>query len=514
MKIADFSVKNSLLINLISFFILIAGFYTMYIYKIRREAFPEVSFDKVIVTTAYPGSPPEEIEKLITVPLEKELKGVDGIEEMNSTSIENLSSILLEISEDAKNKTKVIDEIHQAVDRVSDLPDGSDNPVVTEITSDEIPVIEIALSGGLTEEVLQGYAEKLEDILEDIDGVSSISKRGWREKEVWVEVDPDKLSELHLSLKEIMQALKERNISIPGGKIRGEQEFSIRTSGEFYTAEDIENVTIRANDAGNWLKIKDVASVRFSFEEEDVINKSFGTRSVSLTVIKRASGDTIKIVDNLKATVDKFRQSADPELKISYVNDISYYIERRLGVLKNNGIVGFVLVFLILMLFLGFKIAVLTALGIPIAFCATLSAMGLFGISVNMITMFGLIIVLGMLVDDGIIVAENCSRYLESGLTPQAAAIAGTQEVVKPVTATIITTVAAFMPLMFMQGMLGKFIWGIPLVVIIALSASLFEAIVILPSHFVDFVRWGKKKDVRKKDLAWFNFISKGYSRL
>ena len=515
MKISEFSVKHSLLINLISAFILIAGFYTLYIYKIRKEAFPEVSMDAVVISTVYPGAPPEETEKLITVPIEKELKGVDGIKEIQSISDENVSTIMINISHDAKDKDRVVNDIQQAVDQVQDLPDDTEDPIVTEITTGEVPTVEIALSGDLPEIELRKYAETLEDILEDIPGVSSISKRGWRDEEVWVEVDPDKMKDLHVSMKEVMNALHEKNISIPGGKLRGEKEFSIRTTGEFHTKQEIENVIIRANDLGNWLRVKDVASVRFSLKEEDVINKSFGTRSINLTVIKKSAGDTVKIVRIVKDKTADFIHRADPKLKVSYINDISFYIKRRLGVLRNNGIIGLVLVLCVLMLFLNHRVALLTALGIPIAFCATLVVMGFMGLSINLITMLGLIIVLGMLVDDGIIVAENCARHLETGLDSHQAAIIGTQEVIKPVTATIITTVVAFSPLMLIEGIIGKFILGIPIVVIIALIASLFEALVILPSHFADFVGMGKNKKYKsKKDLPWFKTLLKFYTQI
>lgn len=515
MSISEFSVKHSLLVNLISVFILIAGFFTLFVYKIRREAFPEVSYDMVVVNTAYLGAPPQEVEKLVTIPIEKELKGLDGIEEMQSTSIENASNILIKISQDVKDKDKVVDDIQKAVDRVRNLPQGvDDDPMVTEITSGEIPVIQVALSGELSEEKLQEHADNLEDIFEDIPGVSSISKKGYRDTEVWVEVDPEKMSEAYVSLEEIMQALDKQNMSIPGGKVRGKEEFSIRTTGEFYTKEEIENVVIRANESGNWLRIKDVANVRFSFEDEDIINKSYGMRSVALTIIKRATGDAIEIVDDIRKETEDFLSASDPKLKAAYINDISYYIKRRLGVLKNNGIIGIFLVCVVLMLFLNSRVAFITALGLPIAFSAALAIMGFFGLSVNLITMFGLIIVLGMLVDDGIIIAENCSRYLEKGYNPRDAAIIGTKEVAKPVTTTVITTIAAFAPLMFMGGMLGKFIWGIPIVVIIALSASLFEALVILPSHFADFVKAGKNKFKSRREQPWFKKLVKFYTKI
>jgi multidrug efflux pump subunit AcrB len=513
MKISEFSVKHSLLVNLISLFALLAGFFTLYIYKIRREAFPEVSFDRVLVTTAYPGAAPEEVEKLVTVPLEKELKGVDGIEEMESTSRENSSVIQIEISQDVKDKSKVVDDIREAVDRVKDLPrEVEDDPVVWEVTSGEMPVVQVALSGQIDEAALQEHAEDLEDILEDVPGVSQIARSGWRNKEVWVELDPEKMESVHLSLEEVMQALEKQNISIPGGKLRGDKEFSIRTTGEFYALDEIENVVIRANEIGNWLRVKDVAEVRFAFEDEDVINKSWGTRSIILTVIKRSTGDTIKIVDAVKQKAAVFKEQLEDDIDIAFIHDISYYIKRRLGVLKNNGIIGVLLVCGVLLIFLEKRVALLTALGLPIAFCATLAVMGASGLSVNLITMFGLIVVLGMLVDDGIIVAENCTRYLEKGMSSRQAAIIGTQEVAKPVTTTIITTIAAFAPLMFMGGMLGKFIWGIPLVVIIALSASLFEALVILPSHIADFVR--SRRGYSAKELPWFKKVLDFYTRI
>ena len=514
MKISEFSVKHSLLVNLISLFILIAGFYTLYIYQIRREAFPEVSYDIVLVSTTYPGAAPEEVEKLVTVPIEKEIKGVDGIEEMQSNSLENISTIQIKINQDVKDKDKVIRDIKEAVDRVRDLPkEVEDDPVVTEITSGEIPVIQAALSGDIPEVELQGHAEELEDILEDIPGVSSISKIGYRDKEVWIEVDPEKMQDAYVSIEEVMSALDKRNISIPGGKLRSKEEYSIRATGEFYSKGEIENVVIRANESGNWLRIKDIAQVRFAFEDEDTINKSSGTRAVNLTVIKRSSGDTIKIVDRVKKDTQDYIEQSDRRLKVAYINDISYYIKRRLGVLKNNGIVGLFLVCSVLLIFLNFRVAILTALGLPIAFSATIALMGFFGLSVNLVTMFGLIIVLGMLVDDGIIIAENCSRYLEDGMSPRQAAIIGTQEVVKPVTTTIVTTIAAFGPLLFMEGMLGKFIWGIPLVVIIALICSLFEALVILPSHFADFVS-SRRSGKAKKESHWFDRLAVGYTWL
>ena len=517
MKLAQFSVKQSMFINLLSFFVVIAGLVAAV--GMSREAFPNISFDMVQISTVFPGSSAEEVEKLVTIPLEKELKEVDDIEEMRSTSMEGLSSIILKLDPDIPNKDRVVNDIQRAVDRVKTLPSGvRDDPIVMERDAKNIPVIGIALSGDMDERSIQAIAESLEDRLIDLDGVATVRRYGWRDREMWVEVDPDKLREYHMSIDEIMQSLEKRNVSIPGGSIvQDSGEFNIRTTGEFTTKEEIEEVVVRASDIGNWVKIKDVATVKDAFHETDQIDKTFGTRSVYLVIIKKSAADAIDVVKRVKESMTQFEKTAPPELKTAYVDDLSFYIKRRLNVLKRNGIVGFILVIISLLVFLNRRVAIVTALGIPIAFLATFVVMSFMGLSINLITMFGLILVLGMLVDDGIIIAENCYRYMEAGMPPREAAIKGTQEVIKPVTATILTTIAAFSPLMMMTGMMGKFIKYIPMVVIIALGASMFEAFIILPSHIADFVhikRDKKGKPISKKNTAWFQKLLTFYTNI
>jgi len=517
MKLAEFSVKNSMFINLLSVFVIIAGIVAAV--GMSREAFPNISFDMAMINTAFPGSSAEEVEKLLTIPLEKELKEVDDIEEIRSSSIEGLSTIILEIDPDVKNKDKVVNDIQKALDRVKNLPDGiKDDPLLSERDARNIPVIGIALSGEIEEKKLQTIAESLEDRLLDVDGVATVRRYGWRDQEMWVEVDPDRLREYYISIEEIMEALRKRNISIPGGSIvSGTSEFNIRTTGEFTTKEEIEEVVVRASDIGGWIRIKDIAVVKNTFHEEDTIDKTFGTRSVYLVIIKKSAADAIDVVSRVKTAHDQFIKTSPPDLKTAYVDDLSFYIKRRLNVLKRNGIVGFILVVTSLLIFLNRYIAIVTALGIPIAFLAAFVIMSFMGLSINLITMFGLIIVLGMLVDDGIIISENCYRYMENGMSPRQAAVLGTQEVMKPVTATILTTMAAFTPLMMMSGIMGKFVRYIPMVIIIALVASMLEAFIILPSHIADFVRIKKDKKgkvVSKKNTEWFKKLLKFYTEI
>jgi len=488
-KFAEFSVNHSLFVNLLSALVFILGIYAMF--TVPREAFPPIDFDLVTVMTVYPGASAEDVEKLVTSPLEKELREVDDIDEITSQSRESASSISLKINPDAKDKDKIVNDIQKAVDRVTDLPEAvEDRPVVTEINSKVFPIVHIALSGLRDDFKLQEIATLLKERLEEIPGVASVERRGYRNEEFWVEPDAQRLAEQRVSLEEIMQALASRNLSVPGGKLKtAGEEFSVKTLGEFTTKEEIEDVIIRANDQGNWLRVKDIAAVRHTFKDEEMTHRVLGTRAISLVLYKREKGDAIRIVDQAQAVIKEMKSKLPPELTITPYDDLSYYIRRRLNVLSSNGIFSFILVAGILFLFLHPRLAFFTALGIPFAMCATLFAMYVFGLSINLLTMFGLIIVLGMVVDDGIIISENVYRYVEQGMAPRAAAIKGTSEVIAPVAATVATTIVAFFPLMLMHGLLGKFVKFIPLMVIIALTASVLEAFIALPSHLAEFVR-------------------------
>lgn len=516
MKLVEFSVKHSLFVNLLSVFIVVAGIFSLS--RLNREAFPNVSYDVVTVVTVYRGASADEVERLVTTKLEKELKEVDNIEEIFSSSGEGVSQIILKMDPDVTDRRKVVNDIQKAVDRVSDLPDGvDDRPIVTEITSGKIPVIKIALSADIDEFELRRMGEQLEDRFEDIEGVASVSRSGWRDEEYWVEPDQQVMGQYHVSIEEIMESLRKRNVAIPGGKLRdGGEEFVVKVLGEFTTKEEIENVIIRSNDLGNWLRVKDVAQVRHTFEDETEITRAEGARSITLDVVKREKGDAVTIVDEVNRIIEEFKKNAPQEVQTVTLWDLSYYIKRRLGVLRFNGTIGLIFVVVILFLFLRPMPALMTSLGIPIAMLCTLFLMNLMGMSINLISMFGLITVLGMIVDDGIIISENAHRYLEQGMTPHEAAVRGASEVAAPVVFTVLTTIAAFSPLLFMSGLLGKFIRPIPIVVIIALSASLLEAFIILPSHLADFCRFKRSSDPNhsgEKQIRWLESLRSSYRK-
>ncbi|MFH1878682.1 MAG: efflux RND transporter permease subunit [Candidatus Omnitrophota bacterium] len=518
MSLPRFSVNQSLFVNLISIIIVIMG--VIVVLGLNREVFPNVDFDLVSVSTYYQGSTPEDVEKLITVPIEKEIKDVDGIKEVTSTSASGFSLIYVKLDPDEKDKQKVIRDIQSAVDRVNDLPRDVEDPIVTEVTTKQYPVIEVSLSGPVPEHKMREYADVMADELEDIKGVAKVRKDGYRDPEMQILVDPRKMMENYVSIDEIENALAGRNVSMPAGKMdTPTNEYSVRTTGEFFTPEEIENVIVRANDSGNWLRIKDVGYVRDTFKDEDVITRTWGARSINLVVMKKESGDALSIVDEIKRKSAAFlkRAKAD-ELRISYINDYSFYARRRLNVLTNNAWIGFLLVMVIMLVFLQKRIAFFTVLGIPISFFATFLVMNMMGITINLISMFGLVIVLGMLVDDGIIVAENVYRYMEDGMPPRLAAVKGTEEVLGAVVSAVFTTIAAFSPLLFMTGIIGKFIRNIPVIVIVALMASLAEALIILPSHLADFVRIKFDAEGRpvglRKDMRWFKALISFYTKI
>ncbi len=496
-KIIKYFAEQSLLVNIISVGLVITGL--LFVFTAQREAFPRVDFDWVIITTVYPGSTAEDVEKHITIPIETKMKEIDGIDEISGTSLEARSSIAIKLDPDARDKDKTINDIKDALDKVTDLPDDALDPEFTELNTSMTPVVEISLlnknsvRSDADEFELRKYAKMLEDRLLEVNGVGKVDKKGYRDREMIVEIDPAKLNNLHVAINEVINALARKNLNFPGGIIKTNNgEFLIRTIGEVKTPDDISKVLVRANEMGYWVRVGDLARVKDSFEEETIINNTLGRKSITLTVIKKESADIIDTVEDVRTELARFKKILPEYYEISEFNDMSYYVKRRLNVLVNNGIMGFALVVITLFLSLGWRIALVTALGIPFAMFATFIWMGYADLSINLMSMFGLIMVLGMLVDDAIVVSENIYRHLEEGDNVKDSVINGTLEVITPVAGTVLTTIVAFAPLMYMKGVMGKFMWMLPAVVIVSLIASWIECMFILPSHIYELEKNNK----------------------
>lgn len=516
-RIIAFFTDSGLLVNIVSAGLLIAGI--MFIFTAKREAFPNINFDYVVANTVYPGASASDVEKHVTIEIEDQLREVDGIEEISSNSIEARSIVVVKLDPDLPNRDKVINDIKSAIDRIKDFPEDVEDPVVTEIGTSQHPIVDIALynKNGINNDSeefeLRKFAKILEDRILDLPGVARIDKQGYRDREMIVEVNPALLDVYQVGVNEVVTALAKKNLNFPGGIIKAPSgEVMIRTIGEVETADELKRVLIRANDLGNWVSVGDVATVKDSFEEESIINTTLGKKSVTLTVLKKESADIISLVDQILNEIKRFKKLLPGNFEIITNNDLSYYVRRRLNVLSNNAIVGSLLVVISLLLALGWRISLVTALGLPLAFCGTFIWMAHSGISVNLMSMFGLIVVLGMLVDDAIVVAENVYRHLEDGMPVREAVINGTHEVIIPVAGTILTTIAAFAPLMFMSGIMGKFMWTLPAVVSVALLFSWAESMLILPSHILEIEKRRKQDAViTQKKTGLLEFFRSRY---
>ncbi|MFC1745449.1 efflux RND transporter permease subunit, partial [Candidatus Riflebacteria bacterium] len=335
---------------------------------------------------------------------------------------------------------------------------------------------------------------------------SSVTIAGKRDREIWIEVDPDKIETFGISLDEITSRVRNHNVNEPGGVLKGKRgEYLVRTLATVKAGEDLQKVIIRSNKKGNHLLLKDIAKISDTFEERKTWSLVSGKNAMTLTIFKSERGDTINISNHVKKLVEKLKNQVPEGTELKVFNDTSYYIKNRLNTIKASSALGFCLVFSLLFLTMSSRIAFFTGMGIPFSFLTAAIFFPIFGITLNMISLLGLLIVLGLVVDDAIVVTENIFRYMEKGMPPDEAAIKGTEEVFYPVIATVLTTVAAFIPMLLMTGTMGKFMGVLPQVVSLTLMVSLFEALFILPCHMAEFVRKGKHSffgRVREKILS------------
>lgn len=502
----QFFIRRRVFINLLT--LLVLGVGGILFLRANRETFPEVSMGMVMVQIPAPGMSAEDVENLITIRVEEELRSVVRIQSIRSVSVESFVNIQLRIDENVpeRDHPDVVNDIQRAVDRVKGLPEGTEDIMIMDINTQGRPILSVVLSGG-EPGLLRDTAIRVADRLREVKvngelSVADVDDDNLRNWEIWVEVDPVLLARNRISIQEVSEALARRNLNIPGGNLDvGSKEVLIRTLGEYSSNQEIMDTVIRGNDLGRVLQVKDVARITKKLEREGIIRKIDGHPAVGLNVKKRLGIDVIAFSRAINNEIAVLAEELLPKgMKIKIINDMSIAVERRLSVLRNNGLGGLLLVLVALMIALKFRIAAITVLGMMVAFCGAVILILAVGITVNLISMFGFVMVLGMLVDDAIVVAENAARHMEMGEEPEEAAVKGTREVIMPVTATVLTTVAAFVPLLVMGGMMGKFMWQVPAVIIAALMVSILEAFFMLPSHIVDVFK--KKAGSTKNEAA------------
>ncbi len=487
MNITRFSIRQPVLVNLVTVGLFVAGF--MAWRTIPREIFPTLERHTVTITTLYPGVAPAEVEQLVTIPLETAIVSVDDIETVTAQSSEGRSFINIEMKEDVKDPGRVLLDIQTAIARVSNLPaELPAEPYVRGVRR-QIPVMWIALSAELPEAELRGLANDLKADLEELEGVSEVQVWGIRRVQISIEVDPTKLTAHGLSISDVMTAVRRKHANVSGGSIRTERgELLIRTVGRFKGAEAVRHIVVRAGPSGS-VRVQDLATVSEGFEERTSESRVFGKPSAYAVVYKKEDADAIRVTARVRDYVERTRDRYPQGAGVVLLWDSSRHIKRRQAGMNQNLLVGLGLVMVLLFLFLDWRMALMTALGIPIAFFGTFIAMKLLGITINMVTMFAMIMVVGMLVDDAIIVVENFYRHLMMGKSRLEAALAGCSEVVWPVLAAVLTTVLAYSTLAFLPGRMGQILQVMPLVVGFALLVSLLEAVFILPSHLREFAR-------------------------
>ena len=510
-KLVEFSVRNRVLVNLLTLFVLGTGLVTYF--QMPRELFPEFSRQAVQIVTTFLGASPEEVEKLITAPIEEEVAEIDGLDELLSVSQEGRSQILLKFQPDT-DMNRALSDVRAALDNVTDLPQEAKEPEVHEVKS-IFPVITVSLAGDIDEATLRDMAKDLRDDLRRIPGVARVRILGTRERQIWVEVDPARLDQYRISLDDVRAAIAAHNRNVPGGTVKTSRgEILVRTLGEAAGAPEVERIILRSVATGTPLTVGDVASVRETFEEPTTIGRWGGHPAINLVVNKERKGDAIDIAASVRALVEEVRSRLPETVKIGVYNDFSVFIRKRLNTLRVSGAIGLTIVLLALWAFVRTRIALLTGLGIPFAMLGGIVLMSMYGISLNMISLFSLILVLGLLVDDAIVVTENVYRYVEQGMEPRQAAIQGTAEVAWPVVATVMTTVAAFLPLLLIPGTMGVFLAPIPIVVTFTLLGSLLEALVVLPSHLSDVITPAYAQRVRRRELPWLTRLRHAYGIL
>ncbi|MCH7573763.1 MAG: efflux RND transporter permease subunit [Candidatus Marinimicrobia bacterium] len=505
--------QRHLLANLLTFSILVLGY--MSLTSMKRDMFPAVDLDELVVTTRYPGASPEDVELNVTNKLENELKSVDGIDIMTSYSLENISVINITLDSGAGDTEKFKRDIRDAVNRVTNFPpEVTDAPAVFEIKTENFEIIRVGMGGSIPYAELAAHARQFEKKLKDIKGVSGVYKTGYLAREIKIEVSQQKMEEYQIPLRDIMAAIQLRNIRATGGSFESyTSDKSIVTLAQFREPQEVGDVIVRSTFEGPRILIKDLAVIRDGFEPEKTRFRMNGKAVIGFTITKQSSADVIRVVEEIKQLVEHERANLPPGVELEYSSDESRFVRSMLQIMITNGLIGLFLVIAVLFVFLDFRTAFWVAMGIPLSLMAVFIISPFFNASINMLTLMGLIIVLGLIVDDAIVIAENISTRREMGDLPLDAAVNGTYNVLRPVFATIITTTLAFGPFFFMSGIMGKFMWAFPLIIILALAVSFVEALTILPAH-VTGGRANMRGGARVTKRNWFIPIRQGFERM
>lgn len=448
---------------------------------IPKESRPEIVIPIVAVSTTYPGVSPNDVETLVTRKIEEEINTIPEIKELTSTSVEGYSSVVAEFNT-GMNMEEALRKVREKVDRARpQLPSDVREPVVMEFNLSEIPIMQVNVSGEYGLVQLKDVAEDVKERLEQIPTISEVQISGGLEREVKVDVDLARLKHYGVTYNDIVEAIQTENVTVPGGVIDvGTIKYPVRVAGEFANTRLIEDLVVKTFN-GSPVYVRDVADVDFGFQEQASYARLDGHPVITLNIIKRSGENIIATADAVKATIAEMQPQFPPTTTVKITSDESKDIHEMVMSLENNIIAGLILVLVVLLFFLGFRNAGFVAISIPMSMLLSFIVLGALGITMNMIVLFSLILALGMLVDNAIVVVENIYRHMEEGYSNVDAAIRATGEVAIPVIASTITTLGAFLPLVFWPGIVGEFMGYLPKTLIVTLSSSLFVALVLVP---------------------------------
>jgi multidrug efflux pump subunit AcrB len=479
-------------------------------FSMKSSFFPLVDSQLITINLTYPGASPSEIEEGVVLKIEDNLKGIVGVERVTSVSRENSASVRVEV-EKGKNIDVVLSDVKNAVDRVPSFPTGMEPPVIAKVESIR-PTMSFTVSGkGLSLKALKDYARTVENELRNIEGLSQVTLSGFPEEEIAISVKESKLRAYNLSFTEVANAIRNTNILITGGTIKTtDEDYLIRARNRSYYGIELQNIIVKTEASGNSIRLKEVAIIKDQWSENPDRIFYNGNVAVHITVSNTNSEDLISTADTIKEYIAKFNQQ-HKNVTINISSDSSITLNQRTKLLAENGLVGVLLVLFFLALFLNVRLALWVAFGLPIAFLGMFIFAAQLGVTINVLSLFGMIIVIGILVDDGIVIGENIyHHYYDKGKTPIRAAIDGTLEVIPPIVSAILTTIIAFSTFFFLDGRIGDFFGEISTVVILTLSVSLIEALIILPAHIAHSKALSRnKKKTNKMDVFFTKVNSK-----
>ncbi|MGB5236489.1 MAG: efflux RND transporter permease subunit [Flavobacteriaceae bacterium] len=498
-KIISYFIKYHVAVNVIIIAFFIFGIFGAS--SLKSSFFPLVDSKNILINITYPGASPQEIEEGIVLKIEDNLKGLEGVERVTSTSRENSGSINVEI-EKGRDIDFMLLEVKNAVDRVPSFPSEMEPLIVSKLEAVR-QTITFALSGKQVPlATLKQIGRQIENDLRAINGISKITITGYPQEEIEIAVNENSLLAYELSFDEVARAVSNANILVTGGNIKTDaEEYLIRANNRAYYGQELSNLIIRADVSGRTIRLKDVAVVRDRFAETPNASYFNGDLSVNTTITSTNTEDLISSAEKVKVYIEDFNQKYN-NVQLNVVRDLSNTLTQRTALLTENAILGMILVLIFLSLFLNTRLAFWVAFGLPISFLGMFVFAPFFGVTINVLSLFGMIIVIGILVDDGIVIAENIYQHYEKGKSPIRAAIDGTMEVIPPIVTAILTTILAFSIFFFLDGRIGEFFAEASVIVVLTLVVSLVEALIILPAHLANSKALQPKSKGPKKGLS------------